>query len=91
MQVAAITAIRLVVAAAAILIALQGWGVDVVGWLEHDAGRTAVTAAVRIAVIGGIVLAIAQLVQRGAASPTSVQPTATAIFSTPTARVPWSA
>ena len=91
MQVAAITAMRLVVAAAAILIALQGWGVDVVGWLEHDAGRTAVTTAVRIAVIGGIVLAMAATGPARRRPLHRLQPTATAIFSTPTAPVPWSA
>lgn len=68
LQVGVITAIRLAAAGAGLLVMLQAWGIDVAGWLERDSGRTSVVTAMRILVIGAVVLCIAELVQRGAAS-----------------------
>lgn len=68
LQVGAVTAARLAVAGAGLLVILQAWGIDVVGWLGRDTGRTSIVTALRILVIGAVVLGIAELVQRGAAS-----------------------
>ncbi len=68
LQVGAITAVRLAVAGAGLLVILQAWGIDVADWLERDTGRTSVMTAMRILIIGAVVLCIAELIQRGAAS-----------------------
>lgn len=68
LKVALITTARLAVALAALLAILQGWGVDVAGWLAKDTGQTWMATAMRIGIISAAILVIAQLVQRGAAS-----------------------
>ena len=66
-QVALITAARIAVLAIAMLVIAQGWGVDVLGWVEGDAGRAVLATVLRIALIVVVVIAFAQLIQRGAA------------------------
>ena len=64
-QVAKITAARIAVLAVAMLAIAQAWGVDVVGWIEGEAGRAVLATVLRIALIVAIVVAVAQLIQRG--------------------------
>ena len=67
LQVGAITAVRLAVAALAVLVIAQAWGIDVVAWIADDTGRGVLATIARIALILGVVIGLAQLIQRGAA------------------------
>jgi small-conductance mechanosensitive channel len=64
LQVAAITATRLVVLAFAMLAVAQAWGV--IGWFRGDMGRAVLATLARIGLILALVTAAAQLVQHGA-------------------------
>ena len=66
-QVAMITAARIAVLAIAMLAIAQAWGMDVLGWIEGDSGRAVLATILRIALIVRVVIAFAQLIQRGAA------------------------
>ena len=46
---------------------MRAWGLDVLGWLADDSGRSALGTAGRIAVIGIVVLLTAKLIQNVAA------------------------
>jgi small conductance mechanosensitive channel len=62
-----VTALRIAALLVALVLALEAWGLDVLGWLQTSAGRATISSVTRIAVVLAVVALIAKAVQAASA------------------------